>query len=417
VAESEESKESSGSEAAELMLLHDKLKFTGSEDEAFDCLCQALKILENDPENVALYSRGLEMLARDLKERGEITNAKRALEESIAVARSKMSSDPEVELIHIQEYSKMLAKEGKLRESSAVERDFILRAYEYLKRLDTIVSTLDETEQVRRAQDVKRLSKLTVDAIANRFGIGSDQHLYSLLLRAKMLYVLGDVPEAIMILNDGMDAAKPNLNRKSYLLLLEAAVDLHTRQEDYPMAEKMAYREMDVIEKLFGKQSDPMANCLANLARLYRSQKELKKAEEFMEQAVAIDGSTNIADATQKTDRLLTLIDIIIQQNDYKKAVNVCRKGIATVEKMHGEPHKKLPDLYVRLGELYLQMKRMDEAEAAVIKGITLIGVFGDVRNPMHRRGLNDLIKLYEKTGDDEKRKAVLANPLFKGRA
>ena len=416
--EEEEQLHSPGNEAAELMLLHDRLKDNGSKDEAFASLAKALAILESDPREVARFARALEMLVVDLEERGEMDNAKRALEELMSLDRTLTQWDPELELIHLNEYSKILVEEGDIQDGSTINMDFINRASYDLNKAGKAAISLRSIKSADRRQDVKRLAKLTEEAISRQYGIGSDQHLYSLLQNARVHYGLDEIPEAIAFLDQGLGAAinSKNVFRRSYLLLLEALADIQFHSRDFHDTAETINREMAVIKKLYGEWSEPMANTLTNLSRLYRAQGEYRRAEEVLVQAIEIADSIEPRNNALQDSRYLLRLDIIFENGEFLRVVNDCRNQIASLRKNDNVISKLLPELYLRMGEAYMSMDKLEKAEETIMAGLTLVLVFGDVRAPICKRGLSDLGEIFHKKGDIEKVRSVMANPLLRDR-
>lgn len=357
------------------------------------------------PDERMVMSRVLLVLAQDLRDKGDLQHARRALEESISIDRAEISWDPELELIHTAEYSRLLAEGGMTDLSVLVDGEFINRAQQCLVRSTVAVQRLDPNVRGQRIQDIKRLAKLMEETILLHFGCGSDQHLLSIWLEASIHYYLGDPPSAIALANTGIEAAQANKDifRREYTRLLTLLYQIQFGLGNYVETEKLIDRKMAVARNVFGEVSEQVACCHTDLARLFFVKGELINAEEEIGHAIEIGEQIGTISSEEHVRRHLLHIDIIRGLGDHARAIGACKKCLTVLETHYGDACPALPEVLVRMGESYHKVKKLDKAQESFLRCITLISVFGRPDAPAYRRALEGLGTIYGELGDGQK--------------
>jgi len=229
----------------------------------------------------------------------------------------------------------------------------------------------DESESVSRfLADILQLAdpnrsggELTVTQAIDRAAPSIDRRFEDRpLVRARLLYVLGEVYTRLSHYDEALDALERSLALRIDQLGEDHALTaqthnmlgvLHKEQGDYERAEEAYERALAGRRVSLGPQHPLTAETLNNLAVIYQSLDRLDEAKTYLEQALEIR-KRELGPQHEMVGRTLSNIGALhFRRDQYEEALDYFRQALAVQEAALGQDHPALSHTLSNLGVAY----------------------------------------------------------------
>jgi len=135
------------------------------------------------------------------------------------------------------------------------------------------------------------------------------------------------------------------------------------QQGHYKEAEGLFKRELAILEKVKGPDSEDYSTVLNNMAELYTRQARYAEAEALARRSLAIREKVLGANSPETAVTVNNLANIFQAKGQLTEAEPLYRRALAITEKARGAAHPDVAAMLNNLGELYNAMGRLAEAE------------------------------------------------------
>ncbi|MEW6368673.1 MAG: diguanylate cyclase [Acidobacteriota bacterium] len=165
------------------------------------------------------------------------------------------------------------------------------------------------------------------------------------------------------------------------------------REVANPMRARLCYERALAIGEKTGNQM-MVVSCLINLGEIQTNLGELNQALVTLDRGLAVAREIGAPDLISMC--LGNLGDALREKGETDAALEKYKESMRLFEEMGALP--RLAFSYVSVGQLYLDLGRLREAETYLVKGFELGGKVQE-RAPQ-RNAAHALVKLYQRTGD-----------------
>lgn len=184
---------------------------------------------------------------------------------------------------------------------------------------------------------------------------------------------------------------------------------LYSSLGNYPKAEALYKRSLEITEKTFGPEHGKMVTSLSNLALLYQKLGEYAKAEPIYQRALAISEKALGPEHPDAALCLNNLGGLYADFGDYIKAEPLFKRSLAIREKVLGPEHPEVAESLNNLAGIYHYLGEHGRAEDLYKKSLAIKEKTLGSEHPDVASNLNNLAVLYESRGEYAK-----AEPLYK---
>ncbi len=172
---------------------------------------------------------------------------------------------------------------------------------------------------------------------------------------------------------------------------------------EYTKAESMYKMDLEIKEKVLGKEHPNTAASYNNLARVYEDQGEYKKAEELYEKSLQIResvlGENHLDTATTYND----LASVYDRLGKCKKAEELYEKCLQIREDVLGENHLDTATTYNNMAVMYKRQREYEKAEKLYEKSLrTRKSVLGE-NHIVTANSYNNMAVMYRDQGEYKK--------------
>lgn len=181
-----------------------------------------------------------------------------------------------------------------------------------------------------------------------------------------------------------------NLARASYELAW-----LYDDEGRYSKAEPLYKRDLEISEKLLGKDHPDVATTLNNLAGLYRQQRRYEKAKSLYKRSLEIREKSLGKNHPYVAATLNNMAGLYESQKGYKEAEPLYQRALAIMEKSLGRNHLDVATTLNNLAGLYELQGRYEEAEPLYRRDLEISEKSLGRDHPSVATTLNNLAALY----------------------
>jgi CHAT domain-containing protein/Tfp pilus assembly protein PilF len=184
--------------------------------------------------------------------------------------------------------------------------------------------------------------------------------------------------------------------------------DLYRKQDAYGRAEPLYVRALEIREKALGLRHLDVATTLASLALLYNAQGAYGKSEPLLVRALDIREKLLGPEHPEVAESLSNLANLYSAQAAYAKAESLFVRALEIREKALGPTHRDVAASLNELGIFYIVQGAYGRAQPFLVRALD---IFEKVLGPKHpdlATSVNNLGMLYQAQGAYEK-----AEPFF----
>jgi CHAT domain-containing protein len=185
------------------------------------------------------------------------------------------------------------------------------------------------------------------------------------------LFKNADYSKALLLAKERNDLLKdlPELEGE-YSSSLNDLGAIYRTIGDYKNAEVFLAKSLEIREKLFGANSDQVAQALNNIAGVYRFRGEYEKAEKSYSRSVAI--REKVAPNNLNTVKsIFNLGHFYHVKGDYDKAEPLYLRSLELIKKINAD-EVELANLFHNLGQIAKDRKNYNEAENYYLQAISI---------------------------------------------
>jgi CHAT domain-containing protein/Tfp pilus assembly protein PilF len=187
---------------------------------------------------------------------------------------------------------------------------------------------------------------------------------------------------------------------------------LYKSQGEYAKAEPLYIRALDIFEKVLGPNHPDVGTSLNNLASLHQDQGEYAKAEPLYARALAIREKALGPNHPDVATVLNNLADLDRAQGAYDKAELLLVRAFDIREKALGPNHAEVAFILNNRAELYWAQGAYAKAEPLYTRALDIRQKALGRNHPLVAQSLNNLALLYKSQGAYAKAEPLYARAL-----
>ncbi len=187
-----------------------------------------------------------------------------------------------------------------------------------------------------------------------------EQGIFDALGRAYQMQ--GRLSEAETILKKALEIAKSKKDESGVFYSQANLALVYIEQSRYKEARELIQASINMVDSLYGQESNQMATLYSNLAEVAIAQDRYEEAESLLNKALAIhvkqlgDSHTSVGFDKSK------IVSVLRNQGRYGDAENVARSCITIFSTALGADNQNTGQAYKLLADVLIDQKRYDEA-------------------------------------------------------
>jgi serine/threonine protein kinase/tetratricopeptide (TPR) repeat protein len=181
--------------------------------------------------------------------------------------------------------------------------------------------------------------------------------------------------------------------------LLESVGTVYTELGDYPTAERMQRRVVELRKKVYPNGHREVAEALDNLAITVMLRGELHQAEAFSREAVAVGKRSLGPEHSDNAAWLNNLATILKHEAKFQDAEAIYREALALNRKVLGNEHREVAATLNNLALVIAKQGKLEEAEQLLRESLEMCNKLFGNEHPLIAQSLTSLANLLQREG------------------
>ncbi len=322
-----------------------------------------------------LKTRTTDFLRNIELDAGKINLSIESLEKSRTFSKNTFGEE---RLLDLTSEAKILEQQGDSEEAKAQYKKYYESCLTSFGAADPdtlkVLFLYCHSQGASGLKEVERLLSNNIQAVEKLKAIRMPEYSTMLSLQTQLYIATRRIPQARATLRKLLKHLESTVgvNNKAYADALEIAADLEKSDKNFQKAENYLAASLQLRKELYGVNSIFVADSKISYAKLALAENNLNKAEKAYKEAQGILAKSKTAKSLKMASCWEGLAGIYIRQNNFDQAEAALKKQESLYEELLGSQHPDLAEFYLKLGNLYLQIVKMNSAAKAYSKGLLI---------------------------------------------
>lgn len=237
-------------------------------------------------------------------------------------------------------------------------------------------------------------------------------HYTAVLVGLATLYnQMGDYSKSERFMLQALEIQKETLGEKhaDYVRNLNSLGNVYYRLQNRTQAENLFLQALNIRKETLGEKHPLYAGTLSNLGVLYQDMEDYEKAERIYLEVLQIRKETIGEEHKDYAASLQNLGVVFVKTKNYKKAEEFYLKALEIYKKTVGEKNRLYADCLSNLAGVYMDTSEYQKAEPMYLKVLAIFEQIEGKKHPDYARTLQHLGILYSRTGESKKAEQYFA--------